>query len=52
MTYARARRKAQRDHTLTHLRCLNCWHLNLPEHAPFCSGFCMDAWTRRNLRGD
>jgi hypothetical protein len=52
MTYARARRRALRDLTLRHIRCVNCWHLNLPEWAPFCSSFCHDAWAAKMIPDD
>lgn len=45
MTYANARRRA--GGSLDHNRCINCWHLNLPEHAPFCSWYCGDTWARK-----
>jgi rRNA maturation endonuclease Nob1 len=47
MTYARARRRVKRTLGWTN-RCIECFHLNLPEHDPFCSVFCQNVWSRKN----
>jgi hypothetical protein len=44
MTYARARRRTEAGQTTN--RCINCWHLDLPEWAPFCSWFCWHRWEK------